>query len=46
MELEASLLNEHHMSQLSSRRNNRILTDDNAPVENLIEPVVRVRGKS
>jgi spermidine synthase len=46
LELDASLLNEHHMSQLASRCKNRILTDDNAPVENLIEPVVRVRGKS
>jgi hypothetical protein len=40
------LLNVHHVSQLASRRKNLILTDDNAPVESLIEPVVRVRGKS
>ena len=46
LELEASLLNEHHLSQLASRCGNRILTDDDAPVENLIEPVVRYRGKS
>ena len=46
LELDASLLNQRQMSQLASRCRNRILTDDNAPVENLIEPVVRFRGKS
>ena len=46
LQLDASLLNEHHMAQLASRCKNRILTDDNAPVENLLEPVVRARGKS
>jgi spermidine synthase len=44
--LEGSILSEEQMADLARRCRNRILTDDNAPVENLLEPVVRHRGES
>ncbi len=43
--LEASVLTEERMALLAKRCRNRILTDDNSPVENLLEPVVRHRGE-
>lgn len=44
--LEGSILSDEQMADLARRCGNRILTDDNAPVENLLEPVVRHRGES
>ena len=44
--LEASVLTEEQMALLVERCRNRILTDDNAPVEKLLEPVVRHRGEN
>jgi spermidine synthase len=39
-----SLLTEDNMKELAAKCSGRILTDDNAPVENLLEPVVRNRN--
>jgi spermidine synthase len=44
--LEGSILSEEQMADLARRCEHRILTDDNAPVENLLEPVVRHRGET
>lgn len=44
--LEGSILSDAQLADLAGRCGNRILTDDNAPVENLLEPVVRHRGES
>lgn len=44
--IEGSLLTDAQMQELARRCKNRILTDDNAPVENLLEPVVRNRGRN
>ena len=44
--LEGSILSEAQIADLAGRCGNRVLTDDNAPVENLLEPVVRHRGES
>jgi spermidine synthase len=44
--LEGSILGEEQMADLARRCQHRILTDDNAPVENLLEPVVRHRGET
>jgi spermidine synthase len=46
LELDGCLLNEAELSRLAWRCQYRILTDDHAPVENLIEPVVRARGRT
>jgi spermidine synthase len=39
-----SLLTDEHIEELQGKCRGRILTDDNAPVENLLEPVVRNRN--
>ncbi|MGO9567820.1 MAG: fused MFS/spermidine synthase [Desulfomonilaceae bacterium] len=39
-----SLLTNDNMKELAGKCRGRILTDDNAPVENLLEPVVRNRN--
>jgi spermidine synthase len=44
--LEGSILSEEQIADLARRCRHRILTDDNAPVENLLEPVVRRRGET
>jgi len=44
--LEGSILSKAQIADLAGRCGNRVLTDDNAPVENLLEPVVRHRGES
>ena len=44
--LEGSILSEEQLADLARRCEHRILTDDNAPVENLLEPVVRHRGET
>jgi hypothetical protein len=36
-----SLLTEEDLATLAARNGRRILTDDNAPVENLLAPIVR-----
>jgi len=38
-----SALTEKHLKRLAGKSGGRILIDDNAPVENLLEPVVRRR---
>ena len=43
--LEASVVTEEQTALLVKRCRNRILTDDNAPVDNLLEPVLRHRGE-
>jgi spermidine synthase len=42
-ELSGSVLTESNLADLYSRSRGRILTDDDAPVENLLAPVVRER---
>jgi hypothetical protein len=39
-----SVLTEKQLIKLAAKSGGRILTDDNAPVENLLEPVVRQRN--
>ncbi len=39
-----SLLTDDNLKELAGKCHGRILTDDNAPVENLLEPVVRNRS--
>ena len=39
-----SLLTDDNIKELAEKCRGRILTDDNAPVENLLEPVVRNRN--
>ena len=38
-----SVLTDEHMAELARKCGNRVLTDDDAPVENLIAPVLRKR---
>jgi predicted membrane-bound spermidine synthase len=42
---EGSLLTDANLAELSRKARGRVLTDDNAPVENLIAPVVRERTR-
>ena len=46
MKFTGSLLNERHLKTLAKRSNGIVLTDDYAPVENLLEVVVRMKDSS
>lgn len=41
-EIEASVLEAEHLEKLVERSQGKLLTDDHSPVENLLEPVVRL----